>query len=75
MTSSFLIERKQLAQLLGFDEVIDNAFDANLVAPVDSVLELVQIFATLAVQIGQLTQDLFAQFYLLDSWVGLDPSS
>ncbi|MBV9322509.1 MAG: argininosuccinate lyase [Chloroflexi bacterium] len=74
-TSSFLINRERLAQLLGFDGLVDNAFDANLVAPVDSALELVQVFATLAVQIGQLTQDLMAQFYLVDSWLSLDPGA
>ncbi|MBV9581070.1 MAG: argininosuccinate lyase [Chloroflexi bacterium] len=74
-TSSFPINRERLAQLLGFGDVVDNAFDANLVAPVDAALELVQIFATLSVQIGQLMQDLMAQFYLVDSWLNLDPSS
>jgi len=74
-TSSFAIDRERLAELLGFDGLVDNAFDANLVAPVDSALELVQVFATLAVQVGQLTQDLMAQFYLVDAWLSLDPSA
>jgi argininosuccinate lyase len=74
-TSSFAINRDRLAELLGFDGVIDNAFDANLVAPVDSSLEFVQILATLAVQVAQFVQDLLAQFYLTEPWLTLDPSS
>jgi argininosuccinate lyase len=74
-TSSILINRKRLAELLGFDGPVDNAFDANLVAPVDTALELVQILATLAIQVGQLTQDVFAQFYLVDPWLSFDPGA
>jgi argininosuccinate lyase len=74
-TSSFRIDRERLAELLGFDGIVDNAFDANLVAPVDSALELVQVFATLAVQVAQLMQDLMAQFYLVDAWLALDPGA
>jgi argininosuccinate lyase len=74
-TSSLVIDRKRLAELLGFEGVTDNAFDANLVAPVDSALELAQILATAAIQIAQLTQDLLAQFYLVDPWFVLDTTS
>ena len=74
-TSSFEINRLRLAELLGFESTVDNAFDANLVAPVDSSLELVQVFATLSVQIAQFVQDLMAQFYLTDAWLMLDPAS
>jgi argininosuccinate lyase len=74
-TSSFAINRERLAELLGFDGIVDNAFDANLVAPVDAALELVQVLAALSIQIGQLTQDVFAQFYLVDAWMNLDSES
>lgn len=74
-TSAFAINRERLAELLGFDGVADNAFDANLVAPVDAALELVQIVAALAIQVGQLTQDLFAPFLLGDSWLNLNPGA
>src|SRR5262249_54850761 len=74
-TSSFAIDRQRLAELLGFDAIVDNSFDANLVAPVDSSLEFVQILATLAVQVAQVVQDLLAQFYLTAPWLTLDPAS
>jgi argininosuccinate lyase len=65
----------RLAELLGFDDVVDNSFDANLVAPVDAALEFCGILSLLAVQVGQLVQDLYAPFYLAESWVSIDPAS
>jgi len=74
-TSSFQINRVRLAELLGFEAIVDNAFDANLVAPVDASLEFVQVLATLAVQVAQFVQDVLAQFYLTEAWLTIDPTS
>jgi argininosuccinate lyase len=74
-TSSFPINRERLAELLGFDGLVDNAFDANLVAPIDSTLEFVDALATLAVVLSQIVQDLLAQFVLVDAWLNIDPAS
>src|SRR5262249_4050356 len=38
-------------------------------------LELCGILSLLAVQIGQLLQDLYAPFYLSESWISIDPGS
>jgi argininosuccinate lyase len=74
-TSSFAIDRQRLAALLGFDGVVDNAFDANLVQPIDAPLEFVQVLSSLAIILGQLVQDMLAQCYLVDAWLTLDPAS
>ncbi|HET6318775.1 MAG TPA: lyase family protein, partial [Chloroflexota bacterium] len=74
-TSAFCLNRERLAALLGFDGVVENSFDANLVAPVDTALELCGTLSLLAVQVGQLLQDLYAPFYLSQSWVSIDPAS
>jgi len=74
-TSAFELNRQKLAALLGFDGIVDNAFDANLVAPIDSTLEFSSILSTLAVVLAQLTQDLHAQFYLTEPWLALAPES
>ena len=74
-TSLFALNRQRLAELMGFDGIVDNSFDANLVAPIDSTLEFVGALSTLAVVLGQLTQDLHAQFYLTEPWLTLDPGS
>jgi argininosuccinate lyase len=61
-TSSFPIDRKRLATLLGFDGLLENAYDANHLAPVDSALEVAGALAIAAVQIGQFAQDLHTQY-------------
>jgi argininosuccinate lyase len=61
-TSSFPIDRKRLAVLLGFEGLVENAYDANHFAPVDSALDVAGALAVAAVQIGQFAQDIHAQY-------------
>ena len=61
-TSSFPIDRKRLAVLLGFEGQVENAYDANHLAPVDSALDVASALAIAAVQIGQFAQDMHAQY-------------
>ena len=68
-TSSFALDRSRLAILLGFDGMIENAYDANHLAPVDSWLDLAGALAIAAVEIGQFAQDLHAQYAEPMPWV------
>jgi argininosuccinate lyase len=68
-TSSFPIDRPQLARLLGFAGVVENAYDANHLAPVDSCLEFAGALAISAVQISQFAQDLHAQYAAPTPWL------
>ena len=61
-TSSFPIDRKRLAVLLGFEGLVENAYDANHLAPVDSALDVASALAIAAVQIGQFAQDMHTQY-------------
>ena len=61
-TSSFPVDRARLAVLLGFEGLVENAYDANHLAPVDSALEVAGALAIAAVQIGQFAQDIHAQY-------------
>jgi argininosuccinate lyase len=61
-TSSFPLDRKRLAALLGFDGLVENAYDANHLGPVDSALEVAAALAIIAIQIGQFAQDIHAQY-------------
>jgi argininosuccinate lyase len=61
-TSSFPINRERLAVLLGFDGLLENAYDANHLAPVDSALEVASALSIAAVQIGQFAQDMHTQY-------------
>src|SRR5450759_372394 len=57
-TSSFPLDRKRLAVLLGFEGLVENAYDANHFAPVDSSLEVASSLSIAAIQLGQFAQDI-----------------
>jgi argininosuccinate lyase len=61
-TSSFPVDREKLAALLGFEGLVENAYDANHLAPVDSALDVAGALAIAAVQIGQFAQDIHMQY-------------
>jgi argininosuccinate lyase len=67
-TSSFPIERKRLEVLLGFEGLLENAYDANHLAPVDSALDVASALAIAAVQIGQFAQDMHTQYADPQPW-------
>ena len=68
-TSSFPLDRRRLADLLGFDGLVENAYDANHLAPVDAFLDVASALAIAAVQIGQFAQDLHAQYAEPRPWL------
>jgi argininosuccinate lyase len=70
-TSSFPLDRGRLAALLGFDGLVENAYDANHLAPVDSALEVAGALAIAAVQMGQFAQDLHAEYADPRPWLVL----
>ncbi|MCC7079703.1 MAG: argininosuccinate lyase [Burkholderiales bacterium] len=72
-TSSFALDRERLAQLLGFEGMVENAFDANHLAPVDAFLDVAGALAIVAVQAGQFAQDLHAQYAEPRPWFVLQP--
>ena len=67
-TSSFPLDRKRLAGLLGFEGLVENAYDANHLAPIDAFLDLAGALAIAAVQAGQFAQDLHAQYAEPQPW-------
>jgi argininosuccinate lyase len=67
-TSSFPIDRRRLETLLGFEGLLENAYDANHLAPVDSALDVAGALSIAAVQIGQFAQDLHTQYADTQPW-------
>ena len=70
-TSSFPLNRERLAALLGFEGLVENAYDANHLAPVDATLEVAGALAIVAVQLGQFAQDIHAQYAEPTPWFTL----
>jgi argininosuccinate lyase len=70
-TSSFPLDRRRLAGLLGFAGLVENAYDANHLAPVDTALEVAAALGIAAVQVGQFAQDLHAQYAAPSPWITL----
>jgi argininosuccinate lyase len=70
-TSSFPIGRTRLADLLGFDGLVENSYDANHLASVDGSLELAGALAIAAIQLGQFAQDIHAQYAEPSPWLML----
>ncbi|HTD91946.1 MAG TPA: lyase family protein [Burkholderiales bacterium] len=67
-TSSFPLDRNRLAALLGFEGLLENAYDANHLAPVDSALDVAGALSIAAVQIGQFAQDMHTQYADPSPW-------
>jgi argininosuccinate lyase len=61
-TSSFPLDRERLAALLGFDGLVENAYDANHLASVDCALDVAGALSIAAIQMGQFAQDIHAQY-------------
>lgn len=61
-TSSFPLDRDRLAELLGFEGLVENAYDANHLAPIDSALEIAAACSSAAIQTGMFAQDIHAQY-------------
>jgi argininosuccinate lyase len=70
-TSGFAIDRPRLAELLGFDGVVENSYDANLVASVDSKIEFANALSSSAIVVGQLMQNLHTQYHDASPWIQL----
>jgi argininosuccinate lyase len=67
-TSSFPVDRPQLAKLLGFDGVVENSLDANQISPIDTGAEAVGIASTSALTIGTFIADITQQYAESKPW-------
>ncbi len=70
-TSSFPVDRPRLAELLGFDGLIENSLDANQISPIDTGAELVSIAASSALTINTLLADITTQYAQPKPWMRL----
>ena len=68
-TSSFPVDRAQLASSLGFDGPVENSYDAGQLAPLDLGMELTGLAATMATTVGSFAQDIYAQYHQTTPWI------
>ncbi|MGJ8516436.1 lyase family protein [Carnimonas bestiolae] len=70
-TSSYRLDRHALAGYLGFDSIIDNAFDAVQLSAIDLCTEAASISEIAALSIGTLVQDIHTQYHHVRPWLVL----
>ena len=68
-TSSFPVDRRRLAELLGFDGVIENSLDANQISPIDTGAQIVGAAAATSLVAGTFAADIEAQYRMITPWV------
>ena len=71
-TSSFPVNRMRLAELLGFDGLIENSLDANQLSPIDTGVELVGVASSIALTVGAFVSDIEAQYRMTTPWLTLE---
>jgi argininosuccinate lyase len=71
-TSSFPVNRARLADLLGFDGIVENSLDANQISPIDTGVELVGVASAAALTVGTFISDLEAQYRMTTPWLTLE---
>ncbi|MDH7797187.1 MULTISPECIES: lyase family protein [unclassified Beijerinckia] len=74
-TSSFDVDRLQLAELLGFDGLVENSFDAGQIAPIDLGAELAGLASSCGLTIGAFVADLTTQYAQTRPWLLLMPGA
>jgi argininosuccinate lyase len=69
------LDRKRMADLLGFDGIIENSLDSSQVAPSDVALEASAIAASTAIRLGMILQDIHTQYHQTRPWLLLEEGS
>ncbi len=62
----------RLAELLGFDGLIENSLDANQLSPIDTGVELVGVASSIALTVGAFVSDIEAQYRMTTPWLTLE---
>jgi argininosuccinate lyase len=63
-----------VAQLLGFDGVVENSLDANQVIGADTTADFSSAMAISALHVGRFVQDIHIQYHDPNPWMRLHPS-
>ena len=72
--SSWPLNRNRLAELLGFDGLVVNSYDAGQVITYDVPIEAANIVGSIAIRIGAMLEDIHTQYHQSRPWILLDNS-
>ena len=70
-TSGFSLNRVLLAELVGFNGLVENSYDSIAVSSADSKVELANVFATSAISLGRFAQSLVVEYGDPAPWIYL----
>jgi argininosuccinate lyase len=70
--SSWPLNRKRMAELLGFDGIIENSLDSSQVSPSDVSLEAAAIASSNAIRLGAILGDIHTQYHQIRPWMLLE---
>jgi argininosuccinate lyase len=67
--SSWPLNRRRMADLLGFDDIVENSLDAGQVISSDVSLEAAAIVASNAIRLGAMLGDIHTQYHQTRPWL------
>jgi argininosuccinate lyase len=73
--TSWPLNRSRMASYLGFSAIVDNAYDAAQVSPVDAPVEVSAIVASIALHTGSFIEDVMMQYAQPRPWILLQEGS
>lgn len=73
-TSGVRLDRNRLARLLGFDDIVENSFDANFVSSLDYAVELASLLKNSALVVSQFVENIHSQQRNPWPWIWIQPT-
>ncbi|MBN9404789.1 MAG: argininosuccinate lyase [Burkholderiales bacterium] len=72
--TSWPLDRQRMARFLGFEALVDNAYDAAQISSMDQPVEVASIVTSLALRTGNFVQDVMTQYAEARPWILLQES-
>ncbi|MBO1113586.1 argininosuccinate lyase [Bordetella petrii] len=70
--TSWPLDRKRMAQYLGFAALVDNAYDASQISSMDQPVEVASIVTSIALHTGNFVEDVMTQYAQSRPWILLE---
>ena len=67
--TSWPLNRQRMAQYLGFQDMVENAYDASQISSMDQPVEVAAIVTSIALHAGNFVEDLMTQYAQTRPWI------